>query len=208
MDSYMDKKLKDTINCIFQDYNINDLSLYEKRKMVFDYLVDNLKYDYELLDKIKDFKISKIRVKRDLRGEFIRVLDDGLGICSSISQCYKFLLERVGIKSYCVICDDGTNVRHQLNLVYDMENDTYSFDDVTSVIVGKGTKEDFFDYDLSFANYIGQGNKYLINDRCFVFLPEEWLNTVVRRKNGLCETLEVLPKDIVSMKKRKRSFKI
>ena len=57
MDSYMEKKLKDTINCIFQDYN-NDLSLYEKRKMVFDYLVDNLKYDYELLDKIKDFKVS------------------------------------------------------------------------------------------------------------------------------------------------------
>lgn len=208
MDYYIERRINDTINYIFKDYDINKLSCYAKRKIIYNYLISNLSYDYELFEKIKNFKVNGVRVRRNPEEELIKVIDAEIGICSSISQCYKFLLEKVSIKSYCVICDDGTDVRHQLNLVYDSDNDIYSFDDVTSVIVGKGTKEDYFDYDLSFANYVGQGNKILINEQNFVLLPEECINKIVRRKGGLCKTLETLPKDIVSMKKRKRSFRI
>ena len=41
--------------------------------------------------------------------------------------------------------DDGTDVKHQLNLVYDNDNEVYSFDDVTSVVVKRGTNEEFFE---------------------------------------------------------------
>ena len=53
--------------------------------------------------------------------ELYDVIYTKVGICNSISQYYKLLLEKVGIKSHCVICDDGTEVKHQMTLIYDKD---------------------------------------------------------------------------------------
>lgn len=195
-------ELINLINKIFYNYDINDLSYYEKRKMIFEYLIENLSYDYQLLEEIKNAKINKIGISRNPIKELNSVIDSKKGICNAISQYYKLLLEIVGIKSYCVICDDATEVNHQLNLVYDSDNDSYSFDDITSVIVGRGTIEDYFDYDLQFANSINQGNKNIMNDQSFVVLPEDYINYLVNREISLSETLERLPNNISSIKNK------
>ena len=41
------------ISIIFNDYDIDELSQSEKRKKIFEYLVKNITYDNDLLDKIK-----------------------------------------------------------------------------------------------------------------------------------------------------------
>lgn len=131
----LEKKLSQTINNIFIGHNLYLLSDYEKRSIIFDYLTNELSYDFELLDKIIDCEINKTKITRNPAQELFDVINTNKGICNSISQYYKLLLEQVGIKSHCLICDDGTEIKHQLTLVYDKDNDIFSFDDVTSVIV-------------------------------------------------------------------------
>lgn len=128
-------KLQKKLEEIFNNYNIESLSDYEKRKIIFEYLCNDLTYDYDLLNDIKLFNERKKRIYRNPYLELSNVIDNKKGICNAISQYYKLLLEELGIISYCVICDDGTQINHQLNLVYDNIEETYSFDDITSVIV-------------------------------------------------------------------------
>ena len=197
--------LTKTINIIFNSYDISNLSYYEKRKMIFEYLTNTLNYDYDLLNQIKNFEINKSKIIRDPIKELNSVINNNVGICNAISQYYKLLLEVVGIKSYCVICDDGTEVNHQLNLVYDSDNQSYSFDDITSVIVGRGTIEDYYDYDLQFAHSVNQGNKDIMNEQSFVVLPEDYINYLVNREISSSETLERLPENILSIKNKSKS---
>ena len=206
-------KIQKEIKKIFANYNIDKLSKYEMRKIIFDYLCDNLKYDYELLEKIKKFniiiqngKVDKSNVLvRNPYLEFKNVLDNKIGVCNSISQYYKLLLEEVGIKSYCVICDDGTLVNHQLTLVYDEDKNIYSFDDVTSVIVGRGDLSTFFDYDLEVANSLNQGNKEIFNNNKWVILDEEYISCLVGKEHPTYEVINQLPSNI-SMVKSKNSY--
>ena len=52
--------LNNYITSIFSGYNIQELNEYEKRKIIYDYLVRNLEYDYEKLNEIRDFNLKKI----------------------------------------------------------------------------------------------------------------------------------------------------
>ena len=192
--------LQDTLKEIFNNRDIQNLSNYEKRKIIFNFLCDNVLYDYELLNKIKDFSEGKGSVSRNTFLELLSVINERKGICNAISQYYKLLLEEAGIMSYCVICDDGTKVRHQLNLVYDDDQKTYSFDDVTSVIVERGTKEEYFDYDLETANYFNQGNVAILKDKKWVIMPEDFISYLVGRKQTTINNLETLPNNIASAK--------
>lgn len=198
----IDKKLDTKINEIFENKALYALSPYERRKTIFEYLCNNLTYDYELLDKIKDVEINKQKLPRNPHQELMSVMDNNNGICNAISQYYKLLLEKVGIKSHCVVCDDLTEVNHQMLIVYNEETSTYSFDDVTSVIVGRGTKEEYFDYDLDKARFYGQGQRILITDQYFTILPEEYIDYVTNRPQGKYQTLDKLPANISSVKKQ------
>ena len=122
------------------------------------------------------------------------VVFNNKGICSSISQYYKLLLEEVGIKSYCVICDDGTPVNHELSLVYDKDSGSYSFDDVTSVIVKRGTEEEFFDYDLEYAKSKNQGKKKIMENEEFYILSEDYINYLLSREKSPIQTTILLAK--------------
>lgn len=195
-------KIKEKIKQIFFCYDMDKLSLYEKRKIVFEYLCNNLSYDFKLLEKIK-YNVSNFpKIPRNPYTELKSVFDNNIGVCNAISQYYKLLLEEIGISSYCVVCDDGTNVNHQLVVVENAEDDSYSFDDITSVIVDRGTKEEFFDYDLEFANSHNQGNKCISDEEKWVILPEEYIDFLVGRDQSTVRKLDYLPTNIKSHKNK------
>ena len=51
-------KLRNKINKIFEDCEIDKLTDYEKRKMIFDYLCRTVSYDYDLLESIIESGLS------------------------------------------------------------------------------------------------------------------------------------------------------
>lgn len=199
---YIESSIDIEIDQIFKDKPIHTLSDYERRKIIFEHLTKTLEYDFDQLNKIQDAQIERKPIRRDPHQELMSVINANFGICNGISQYYKLLLERIGIKSHCVVCDDGTEVNHQMVLVYNEDTDTYSFDDITSVIVGRGTTEEYFDYDVESARRHGQGNKRIYEDRYFVILPEEYINYVVERSQGPTKTIEYLPENIRSIKQK------
>ena len=135
---YISDSVDDAIEEIFKYRPIHSLSDYERRRIIFEHLTETLEYDFDQLDVIKKGIIEKKRPSRNPTQELMSVINANLGICNGISQYYKLLLERIGIKSHCVVCDDGTEINHQIVLVYNQDTDTYSFDDVTGVVVGRG----------------------------------------------------------------------
>lgn len=200
MDKNLKSKINETIRHIFKDVDLSLLSAYQKRQTIFSYLCGCLKYDFDLLEKIHNNAVNKTKIFRNPREELKDVVFNNKGICSSISQYYKLLLEEVGIKSYCVICDDGTPVNHQLSFVYDNDSEFYSFDDVTSVIVKKGTEEEFFDYDLEYAKSKNQGKKKIMESEEFYILSEDYINYLLSREKSPIQTIEKLPLNIRSVK--------
>lgn len=199
---YISESVDDAIEEIFKFLPIHTMSDYERRKTIFEYLTKTLEYDFDQLDAIKKAQIDRKTLSRNPTQELLSVINANYGICNGISQYYKLLLERIGIKSHCVVCDDGTEVNHQIVLVYNQDTDTYSFDDVTAVIVGRGTNEEYFDYDVDGARRHNQGNKKVYEDRHFFILTEEYINYVVKRPQGPTPTLEYLPENIKSIKQK------
>ena len=190
---------------IFYGIDKSKLSKYEIRKMIFEYLCNNLNYDFDKLadliistirnllkEKDRDEKIKKYLLDNNyyiylLYNKIIYILNNNLYessnnpkediedvlhnhkcLCHSASQVYKKLLELNYIYSVCVICDNIMPVNHQIVLVYDDDSDSYSFDDITSYLVGLGSIEECFDYDLEGAKKFNQGVRpvgYLITSK-------------------------------------------
>ena len=206
----INKELDGLYKSIFQNIDVNDLDSYTKRKIIFEYLCNNIIYDFELLEKIKHKKSNaKYKIERNQYDEIYSIFKYNKGICNSISQVYKLLLEKVNIYSICVFCNDGTEIIHQLNLVYEEANDSFSFDDITGVIVGRGNKQDFFDYDIEDANKNNQGNKPIYHNNYWMCLPTEHIYNTVGRKNYdylkynyESNVIVEMPQNIISNKKQ------
>ncbi len=201
--SSLENKLSQDIETIFEFYDMTSLTSYEKREIIFNYLTENIEYDYDFLERIREREIDKenVNLSRNPSQELLDVIYYKNGVCNGISQYYKLLLEQVGIKSFCVICDDGTEVNHQLNLVYEESTDSYSFDDVTSVVVGRGTKADFFDYDVAHANKMNQGNKAFFHGENFFLLPETYVDYLIGRSKVISPMIK-MPDNVISHKKQ------
>ena len=176
---YISECIDDEIEKIFEFHPIHTLSDYERRKIIFEHLTSKLTYDFGLLNQLIDAKITGVPIRRNPTEELLTVVNASIGICNGISQYNKLLLERIGIKSHCVIWDDGT-----------------------AVIVGRGTNEEYFDYDVDGARRHNQGNKKVYEDRHFFILTEEYINYVVKRPQGPTPTLEYLPENIKSIKQK------
>lgn len=159
----MEDKLNKLLYKIFKNHNIDNMTHYEKRKTIFKYLANNISYDEDLLNKIKNKSII-----REPKKEILDVLDNNKGICNSISQVYMLLLEKIGIESICICCDDSTDVYHQLNIVKD--NDDFSFDDITYAIFSEN-KLDRFNYTVEKANEFEQGLKEVYDLGYWVIIP-------------------------------------
>lgn len=202
--SEVEEKLNEMNNKIFEGVDKSILSDYEKRKMIFEYLCNNLKYDFDgLIDLYLNSKkmlinfdeiakhepmtqyyevkellstlnipvteilifqvISRIEAKEYEKGlsncvSIIKIFEEGKGMCNSDSIVYKMLLEMNDIYSAVFICDNSQPRLHALNLVYDKEHNSYSFDDVSTYTAARETEnvtpDMFFDYDLEYANNI------------------------------------------------------
>lgn len=185
--THLREKIKQDDSIIFQGVDKSTLSAYDKRKRIFDYLSDNAQYDYLLfidillkvaksVDDIENYirenNVTNPNIiryiyhrynnklfhrKRDPAEELQKMITNHTGVCNSIAQYYKLLLEHNGIYSVCVICDNMLPKNHQINLIYDDETDTYSFDDVTTAILSHESRDKCFDYDLESAKDIKQG---------------------------------------------------
>lgn len=167
---------------------------YEKRKMIFNNLVDNNEYDFDLLKEI----VNAIDVRQGA-SVIIDPLKNGKGVCNGISYVYKMLLEKVGINSMIiyselkynqdeieVIVNQGINLNkvkrddngnyllgHMLTLI---ENDdgTFSFDDPTCAILDRENRDTYIDYDLNMAEKHHQIN--------FKGMPTDFLEIYVGRE--------------------------
>lgn len=158
---------------IFGDTDISTLSDYQKREIIFDYLAKHLKYDWSAYIKLLSEQIMNRPSSyplRDFNKEFEDIVINHKGVCIAIASYYKVLLRYIGIKSEVIGTNDETPVHHVLNVVYNIDTDTYSFDDVTSRITRPREKCYCFDYDIEDANKIGQGIKPL-----FFKKEEKWL---------------------------------
>ncbi len=209
MDELLRQTLISRIKDIFAEVEVDSMSQYQKRQAIFSYLCDSVQYDFSLLDKIAEnerITEGRLRNRRSPVEELHKAVFDNVGICSSISQYYKLLLEQVGISSYCVVCDNGMPVKHQIAMVYDESSNSYSFDDITSVIVGLGNKSDFFDYDISKANRNGQGKAPVIDNQNFVILAEEYIDYLVDRRQSFSKPLTRMPINIRSVSEVVDSF--
>lgn len=205
------EKLESINDEIFYSYNTNELSDYEKRRKIFDYLCDNLSYDYLYLNKIISISNKQTTdYSRNPYEEVENVIYNKVGVCNGIAQTYRILLELNNIYSLCVNCDNGMEVSHQLNLVYDKTHYTYSFDDITSVLIGIDSKDNLFDYDKEYASSINQGNKNIMNeeDGEWMFLTALYLDTLLGRKSDFYKQFNIdngfnwhLPSNIKSIKK-------
>lgn len=188
-------KIRKKISEIEKFYNINmdELSFYEKRKYIFEYLCTTLSYDSSLLEKIK-FNNMRTGIHRHPRNpyfEFESVMDNNIGVCNAISQYYKLLLEEVFIFSFCVNCKifyNGELLAHQLNLVYDSVNQTFSFDDITCEILKKkqGFSFSYFNFDLDEANKKNEryGIVFISGISIWQILTEDYINVIIGRKKN------------------------
>ena len=82
---------------------------------------------------------------------------------------------------------------------------------MTSVIVNRGGVDDFFDYDLEFANINNQGNKPIFRGMNWLCLTTGYIYSIVNRKDDWYfkynienSNLILLPENIVSHKKNQK----
>src|SRR5690554_586157 len=117
-------KLMELVNNTIKEVFLNDInkiSETEKAFLIYKKIVEETTYDFELLES------RKRRGPVNLLMEVFDVFINKKGVCSSLSQAYKLLLEQVGIEAKAVICDDGNEVLHQLLIIKENENDVWYF---------------------------------------------------------------------------------
>lgn len=175
LEPIIDTKIKE----IFKDEDYNSLSLYERRKRIFDYLYDLLEFDIdELYNNSRD-------IDKQVRDVLLE--DKNKGICNSISYVYKIMLEKVNVYSIALFCKDEED-DHTILLVHNDDN-FFSFDDLSIAILSKQrkgikmNKEDRFDYDLEDANEMEQGVNDLFDNFKYFLIPSEDVNLFVDKED-------------------------
>lgn len=231
IDEILDKKISE----IFKNSDYNQISKFKRRKMIFDYLVENLEYDYELLTEIYDYK------SRNYKSEIMSGLNEGkknknnkgLAACNGISYAYKLLLERVGIESILIASnievDDakflenldinhirkGENGKYKLGHMFILvknEDGSFSFDDPTGNIMHKSEDINWFNYELNECAEKGQVDiQGFGSDFLYYFIDKEKPETDRRLEMKLQEKKDgflSLPQNIKSYKGKKMRDKV
>lgn len=188
----IDNMLNETFEQIFLDYDMTTMSKYEKRKRIYEYLVNKKVYNEEYFSKILENyneRDPKKRFSRNPMEEFLEPLISNNGICNGFSQIYKLLLEKVGVYSLCINCMiklGNQFVGHQLNLVYDDEAKDFSFDDVTFGIIKKETEE-YFDYDNPNNKEEMQGCAPLYDNVKWMIIEDSLIFFYAKRQKNIIE---------------------
>lgn len=71
------------ISAIFDNNDYHNLSIYERRRKIYDHLCDTLEFDEEEL----------LSSNKKIKKQIMNVLNNHKGVCNSISYIYKILLE-------------------------------------------------------------------------------------------------------------------
>lgn len=181
------EELKEVFNSkfneIFDGEDYHNLSLYERRKKIFDYLCRTITFDFEEL----------ANHEKELSSQIEDVLFNGKGICNSIVYVYKLLLEMADIYSLVLFCKDE-NDDHTVLLVSNDDN-TMSFDDPSITIYFKNNKQDSesndrFDYDIEDALKIEQGVNDVAENKKYLVLSGDSVNYFFGKKDRKYEELK------------------
>lgn len=154
-------ELDNMLQDIFKGYDLGSLNDYDKSRLVYDYLTNNVEFDHELWERKKFLsdktgdqrrQLPKMPGAHELIYNFFAAyrakkingaIAKPKAYCSSISQIYKMLLEKLGIQTVVVNGYDQTD-QHQYNLV--KRGNVWSYDDVTLAILSDNI-DSYFDYD-------------------------------------------------------------
>lgn len=175
--SEIEPLIEQKLKTIFNNDDYHNLSIYERRKKIYDYLCDTLEFDEEEL----------YNQNKDIKKEIMDVLNNNKGICNSISYVYKILLEKVNVYSLVLFCKDEDDM-HTILLV-DNGNGTLSFDDISIGIYSKKISgagisiEERFDYDLEDAKDMNQGIRKIDSNNNYLILPSESVNYFMGKKD-------------------------
>jgi len=147
LDLLLEEGINEIIYNVFNDYDLDKLTDIEKRFLIFKYFTETLQYDHQVFQN-KINGISGINPVETL----INTIKYKTGVCNSFVMLYKFVLEKLGINAIACICNyDNISNQHKTILVKDKLSNTYSFDDITMVILKEETLESAFGYDLETA---------------------------------------------------------
>lgn len=174
----IDGLVSSTISKIFEGKDLSIMKDNDKALEIYKYLTKTISYDFPLLDQ------RQKRGRVNLFQEMVDVFEKHTGICSSLSQVYKLLLESVNIESKAVICNDGNPVLHQLLIVKDKETDKWYLSDVTRGIIIKNEGLSNFSYGLDRCPSI--------NQEILGVLPEAIYDGVLKRTIDRQEDLDHL----------------
>lgn len=165
------KSRKDMEDCSGETIEIDDDKNLESfylsdcirfREMLIDFLNKYDCYSDELVDcLIERVKCGEFSIKLDLFNETINLVTKQLISNEEANYLYKALLEKNGIYSICVVCDNNLPLEHEICLVYDSNTDKFSFDDISSFLCNRGTIDECFDYDIEGAKRLKQGFRAL-----------------------------------------------
>lgn len=198
IDGYLDRLL----NKVFKDVDRDTVPNIEKRKMIYDYLVENNDYDFELLNQI-------LKMERRYPVEEIYSILEGMenngrgnGVCNAFSYTYKLLLEKCGISSVLIIgtleesdvsdleqtgidkdnikkSNDGKYLIDHMFILVQNDDGAFSFDDPTCAILHREEGINYFNYDEYGCRYRNQINMH--------GFPADFMNAIVGREESPIE---------------------
>ena len=201
------EKIKNDINNIFAKYDLNKLSDMEKRRIIYNYLINNLEYDKDLFFKIAASKLGLTeRYKRNVPQELYDTAFKHKGVCNGIAGYYKLILDELKIPSYYVVCNcvedmknheqeitdygfkitdlnEYENIGHALNLVYDKELATYSIDDISLGIINQDSTN-YFAYDVKKAHLFKQGLSDVLRNMKWLIIDEAYIDAISGRRGN------------------------
>lgn len=210
------QKLLIDFNEIFSDYIIETLSDEEKRKIIYDYFIDNFEYDYTLFDKIKIAHDSGIKFRRYKGSELADTIFNHKGIYNGLNQYYKLLLEEAGIPAYyvyykynndyfssfCIICTEDKNKV----TIDEKKHYNFSIDDVVSGVLNKD-KKSYFNYNADVArDKYKQGIEYINGAKHYEFLDNPYINNVLLKRKSFSKNSTKVSKILDSQKYNVISF--
>ena len=150
----IDEKLSQDLENILAEYIPMDNL--EKREIIYNYIVDNFKYE---------------EAGKKPSSELVKTVFEHTGSFHDLAMYYKLLLEKANIPAYYVTYLGEDKKIYGFNLIYNEDNKTFSFDDVTLGIINKD-KHNYFNYDITKAHQFKQG---IVKDKnnCYMNLIEE-----------------------------------
>ena len=163
----IDKKLTKDYETILADYIPRDcFTKADFRKIIYSYMVNNFQYRADTNKPAKELN---------------DMIFDHVGSIQNLARYYKLLLEKADIPAYYVTFKGEDGKVFAFNLVFDEDNNTFSFDDVTFGILNKDINS-YFDFDINKAHEYHQGIVKDI-DSCYMeLIPEEFVYVYLFKK--------------------------